>query len=408
MPKPPAVSKPPAVPSPTRWFRTLGVAVCVTLAGFAGAQSPAVVAALATPTPTASPTSTISALRWIGSFTLPTSTLFDGGAFGGISGLDRAPDGRYWAISDDRGGRYGPPRFYALRLDVDLQGFQGVSIERMVALQGPDGQPLPSGSPTADTEAIRVAPNGNLYIASEGHWSARASARHQPFVSEFQTDGRWVRSFELPKTFGYLDNATTGARSNKVWESLAVTPSGAVFVANEEALIDDGPVATPTQGSWLRVLKLDAVSGQPLAQYGYALPPIPLRRLSGEGAPTVTRADNGLTDLLAVDETRFIAVERAYVPGQGVTVRLVLSRVGPGATDVSGFRSLMGAAFQPLSREVLLELPIPLQGLLLDNIEAIAWGPVLANGNRSLILVSDNNFSRLQTTQFLALEVVPP
>jgi hypothetical protein len=32
---------------------------------------------------------------------------------------------------------------------------------------------------------------------------------------------------------------------------------------------------------------------------------------------------------------------------------------------------------------------------------------VLTNGNRSLILVSDNNFSSLQTTQFLALEVVP-
>jgi hypothetical protein len=59
-----------------------------------------------------------------------------------------------------------------------------------------------------------------------------------------------------------------------------------------------------------------------------------------------------------------------------------------------------------MSRQLLLELPIPFIGLLLDNIEAIAWGPVLANGNRSLILVSDNNFSRLQTTQFLALEVV--
>ena len=93
-------------------------------------------------------------------------------------------------------------------------------------------------------------------------------------------------------------------------------------------------------------------------------------------------------------------------PGQGATVRLVLIRIEPNTTDVSGFKSLVGVAFQPLSLEVLLELPIPLQGLLLDNIEAIAWGPVLANGNRSLILTSDNNFSRLQATQFLALEVV--
>jgi hypothetical protein len=347
----------------------------------------------------------VTSLRWIGSFEISTGTLFEGVEFGGISGLDRAPDGTYWAISDDRGGERGPPRFYALRLDVDQTGFHGVAIKRMVVLQGPDGQPLPTSGPSVDPEALRVAPNGNLYIASEGHWSRNASARHQPFVREFQTDGRWVRSFELPQAFDYLDNATTGARSNKVWESLAIAPSGAVFVANEEALIDDGPVATPSHGSWLRVLKLDSASGQPGAQYAYALPPIPLRRPSSEGAPAVSRADNGLTDLLAVDETRFIAVERAYVPGQGVTVRLVLIRIEPNTTDVSAFKSLVGAAFQPLSREVLLELPIPLQGLLLDNIEAIAWGPVLANGNRSLILVSDNNFSRLQTTQFLALEI---
>jgi hypothetical protein len=109
-----------------------------------------------------------------------------------------------------------------------------------------------------------------------------------------------------------------------------------------------------------------------------------------------------------VSEDSFIAVERAYVPGEGVTVRLVLTRIEAATTDVSQIKSLLGAAFQPMSRQLLLALPIALNSLQLDNIEAIAWGPVLANGNRSLVLVSDNNFSRLQTTQFLALEVVPP
>jgi hypothetical protein len=40
-----------------------------------------------------------------------------------------------------------------------------------------------------------------------------------------------------------------------------------------------------------------------------------------------------------------------------------------------------------------------------DNIEGIAWGPVLENGNRSLVLVSDNNFNDTQVTQFIAIEV---
>jgi hypothetical protein len=159
---------------------------------------------------------------------------------------------------------------------------------------------------------------------------------------------------------------------------------------------------------WLRVIKLDPVSGTPVAQHAYALAPTPLRRSSGEGRAAVSRAENGLTDLLAVSEDSFIAVERAYVPGEGVTVRLVLTRIEAATTDVSQIKSLPGAAFQPMSRQLLLALPIALNSLQLDNIEAIAWGPVLANGNRSLVLVSDNNFSRLQTTQFLALEVVPP
>jgi len=374
------------------------------LAGLAGLALAALAGlpfhAPAQPVP-APATDRIASLRWIGSFTLPTGTLFEGVEFGGISGLDRAPDGRYWAISDNRD----MPRMYVLRIDLDQRGLQGVRIENMVMLSGADGQPQPAH--TADPEAIRFTAAGHLLIASEGHWSADPARRHQPFVRAFTTSGSFVRGFSLPPGFGLVDNRTTGARNNKGFESLAITPGGAVFAAVEEALIDDGPVATSEAGSWLRVIRFDLASGKPVAQYAYALPPIPMRGSPGDRLAAVSRADNGLTELLALSEDSFIAVERAYVPGQGVTVRLVLTRIETGTTDVSPIKSLPGAAFQPMLRELLLELPLPLQGLLLDNIEAIAWGPVLANGNRSLILVSDNNFSRRQTSQFLALEVVP-
>lgn len=358
--------------------------------------------ALAQPVPAAVSTpERIASLRWIGSFTLPTGTLFEGTEFGGISGLDRAPDGRYWALSDDRE----TPRAYLLRIELDQRGLHDVRIEQLVKLSGAAGQPL--AARTADPEAIRLTAAGQLLIASEGHWSVDGARRHQPFVHAFTLGGSFVRAFQLPPAFRLVDNSSTGARSNKVLESLAVTPGGAVFAAVEEALIDDGPVATFDAGSWLRVVRFDPVNGKPAAQYAYALPPVPLRRSAGEVAAAVRRADNGLTDLLAVTETSFIAVERAYVPGEGVTVRLVLTRIDAGTTEVGQIKSLASASFQPMSRQLLLELPIPLNGLLIDNIEAIAWGPVLANGNRSLILASDNNFSRWQTTQFLALEVVP-
>jgi hypothetical protein len=40
----------------------------------------------------------------------------------------------------------------------------------------------------------------------------------------------------------------------------------------------------------------------------------------------------------------------------------------------------------------------------LDNTEGMCWGPRLANGRRSLVVVSDDNFSARQITQFAAFE----
>ena len=43
----------------------------------------------------------------------------------------------------------------------------------------------------------------------------------------------------------------------------------------------------------------------------------------------------------------------------------------------------------------------------LDNIEGICFGPTLANGHETIILISDNNFSKKQRTQLLAFEIIP-
>ncbi|MNE68108.1 hypothetical protein D3C80_1637540 [compost metagenome] len=153
----------------------------------------------------------------------------------------------------------------------------------------------------------------------------------------------------------------------------------------------------------LRVLRLDDASGQATAQYAYPLPRIPVDKAADGGFPP----DNGLAELLALSDKRFIAVERAYADGVGNTIRLVLATIDADTTDVQHLPSLAGAAFQPMRRTLLLEMPITWQGVTLDNIEGIAWGPRLANGHRTLVLVADNNFSGRQRTQFIALEVLP-
>ena len=350
--------------------------------------------------------SRVGSLKLLGSTAIPTGTLFDNVEFGGISGLDRASDGSYWAISDDRGGERGTPRFYNLSIDYgDTDATRvTVRINRQTNMQREDGTPFPSTARTVDPEAIRQAPNGNLYWSSEGNWGTTAATLFQPFVREMTTDGKFVREFRTPAIYNYVDNTTTGGRSNKIFEALTVAPDGTLFVANEDALIQDGPITSVQTGSVVRMTALDAVTGTAKAQYAYQLPKIPVD--APAGAPF--GPDNGLSDFLAVGNRKFIAVERAFAVGIGNTIRLVQTEITDATTDVTGIAKLNTAPYTPMTRKLLLEMPITYQGIKLDNIEALTWGKTLPNGNRTLVLAADNNFTaNTQATQFIVFEVLP-
>ncbi|WP_236903864.1 esterase-like activity of phytase family protein [Comamonas serinivorans] len=346
----------------------------------------------------------IASLKLLGATSLPTGTAFDGVEFGGISGLDRARDGSYWAISDDRGGERGTPRFYNLSIDYGATGPVTVTINRQLFMQRADGTPFPATARTVDPEAIRLAPNGNLYWSSEGNWGTTPETLFQPFVREMTPDGQFVREFKTPSLYNYVDNTTTGGRSNKLFEALTVAGDGTVYVANEDALIQDGSLTTVQAGSVVRVTALDAKTGAATAQYAYELPKIPVD--APAGAPF--GPDNGLSDMLAIGDRKFIAVERAFASGIGNTIRLVETEITNATTDITHEASLKTARYTPMTRKLLLELPIIHAGVKLDNIEAITWGKTLPNGHRTLVLAADNNFTAdTQANQFLVFEVLP-
>jgi hypothetical protein len=77
------------------------------------------------------------------------------------------------------------------------------------------------------------------------------------------------------------------------------------------------------------------------------------------------------------------------------------------ATDIASVPSLIGASYRPISKRLVINLNTTPGLPHIDNIEGMSWGPVLANGKRSLVLVSDNNFNTTQITEFLAFEVGP-
>ncbi len=78
-----------------------------------------------------------------------------------------------------------------------------------------------------------------------------------------------------------------------------------------------------------------------------------------------------------------------------------------GATDISDVDGLAANAdyVAPTKTLVLNFEDTDLEHV--DNLEGMTWGPALANGNQTLVVVSDNSFDPTSVTQFLANEVVP-
>ena len=131
--------------------------------------------------------------------------------------------------------------------------------------------------------------------------------------------------------------------------------------------------------------------------------------------PTTAAADNGLVDLLAIDNRgTLLALERSFAVGKGNTIRLYEISL-QGATDISFYDSLNAltptqlAAIQPAQKRLVLNLDDLKLATGLDNVEGLAFGPKLPDGRQSVVLVSDNNFSATQFTQILTLgaDLVP-
>lgn len=345
-------------------------------------------------------------LQFLGSAILPndiTAPDADGNEIpvGEISGLQMTAPGEYVGISDVRGGGGdGSPRFHTFNIDVDETGFATLEVTGTVPLRDESGEILPEDRATIDPEAIRPAPNGNFYISSEGNFDDDPALLVQPEIVEVTPEGQIVRRIPVPESYNYVDNATDGARSNRLLEALAVDETGTLFTGSEESTIQDGPRSSLTEGSVVRIAEIDSDSGEALAQYAYLLPPI---TVDDSGEP-------GLVDLLATGPDSFLALERAFDSDVGNFVSIVHTTITDETTDILGLPSLIGEDVTPMTREVILDLDEETSaglGFDLDNLEAIAFGNPLANGNPTLILAADNNFNpRFQTNLFLAFEVV--
>jgi hypothetical protein len=352
------------------------------------------------------------ALNFIGQSVFPTDTSYQGTKVGGLSGITYNSDlNAYYIISDDR-SQINPARFYTATIDLSDGQLQNgdVVFTGVTTLLQPEGSTFPTLS--LDPEGITLVNGNQVFISSEGN--AQPSTIINPFANRFAL-GTGLQNLVLPVNSKFNPAfsgtmQTSGVRNNLAFESLTATPNHQfLFTATENAIVQDGSAATLNNGSPSRIIQYDLNNNQEIAEYLYntdpvALPPNPSNEFN----------TNGLVDLLALDNTgqNFLALERSFAVGAvgtpgntGNTVKIFQVSLA-GASNIVNNNSLIASGTSgliPAQKTLLLDLTT--LGIPIDNIEGITFGKTLPNGERSLILVSDNNFSSTQFTQFLAFRV---
>ncbi|GGH69877.1 hypothetical protein HNQ91_002900 [Filimonas zeae] len=350
---------------------------------------------------------TIASLQLLNEYVLPCPRQFNQTAVGGLSGIDyKAATHQYYLICDDRSdSNYA--RYYTAAIPFNTKGIDSVQLLAVTTLRQPNGRPYPSlkqgGGPTPDPESIRYHPvNKQWFWSSEGERRVKSgdTVLIHPAIYITNAQGQCTDSLELPARFR-MQPTEKGTRQNGTLEGLSFADSYRVlFAAMEEPLYEDGPRATPTAGSYTRLLQWDMTTGKCTAQYAYPLEPIAHAPLAA-GKFSV----NGISEILAINTHELITIERSFTDGVGFTVRLYLVNLEK-ATNVTAVASLLeDKNFQPVTKKLLLNTES--LNRYIDNIEGITWGPVLPNGHRSLVLVSDNNFNKDEKTQFFLFEVLP-
>jgi hypothetical protein len=334
-------------------------------------------------------------LQFRGQAIVPTGTTFQGTTVGGLSSITYdAQRDVYYTISDDQ-GQFQPTRFYTVGLDVrdGHLADADVHFEGVTTLLAPDGKPYAPFS--LDPEGLALTKDRQLVFTSEG----LPNSLIDPFVRRYSLDGSFLHSLPVPKPFLVTADHSSGVRPNLGFESAGVPRNGRfAFTGTENALFQDGPAATVSNGSPARIMRYDLPNGRLDRQWVYntdpvAQPPVPATQFSV----------NGLVELLPLDDDTLIAMERSFsvgAPGTGNTIKLYKVSL-PGATNVNGVDSLQDRldCIRPARKTLLLDLDE--LGIPLDNVEGLTFGPRLRDGRRSVVLVSDNNFAAGQFTQFL-------
>jgi hypothetical protein len=348
-------------------------------------------------------TTTIDSLRFLHIKEIPFGLAHEATTVGGLSSIDyRADQNDYVLICDDR-SNINPSRFYKAKIHIKADRIDSIWFTGVQYLRQPNGELFPSSqkdpSHAADPESLRYHAASRRFLwTSEGENSQNTLLN--PWIWFMDSVGHANDSFPLPPNL-YMRSDEFGPRTNGVLEGSGFSPDGKkLFVSIEEPLKQDGPRPDNfPQTTWLRFYEFDVKSKRNTAQWAYSP-----EKIDYPANPINAYKVNGISDILPVGHQQFLVIERAFSTGRASSSVKIFLADARGATNVKDQVSLAKTPPEkPLRKKLLYNLDS--LGIFIDNIEGITLGPRLSSGNRSLLLVTDNNFSPLEKQQFFLFEV---
>ena len=292
----------------------------------------------------------------------------------GMSGLTHVGGDMYYAVRDK--GRF--LHLLMIRLDGTSGAITSCVYGTAVEL---------TGKPRSDFECV-AWDDANRWV-----W---AGDEYDGSICAFQpTTGEKVKTLAVPPVYDAF-------RYNMSFESLSIRANGLeMWTCNEDALcradavnregppVDDGPLATRAHGSEVRIQKFARATPQadwrPAGQWAYRTDPI-------GGKDFLGKARNGVAEMCCLDDGTVLVLEREMSIKSGGMMPLPSFRCRiyqvdfAGATDVSAVMSLNGATYRPVAKKMVFD-----RDTGLAMYEGLCLGPQLADGSRSLLMISDGD-----------------
>lgn len=297
-------------------------------------------------------------LQYLNMQTVPNDKIVDGSNVGGLSGVAyHIKDSSYYVVADKH-----PARIYKVTIDnsdgLDLDFLSVININ-----------PVLLGKSELEGIAIDAA-IGAIYVADEQSIGTR--------IFEVDSMGHFNKIIApLNRPFLPLSGHNSGI------EGLTLSyDSQDLYYAFERPIVDcldDSDVLIGRLALKDRSLK---------ESYHYKT-----HEVEGDKLNT-----NGISEILYLNDSSLLVMERAYIPGTGNIVRLF--QVDLTNQEKSSDVSCSGTmVFKTISHLVFDFADV--NDFEIDNAEGMTF-----NADKSLlIIVTDNNFSKKQETQLIVLEV---